>query len=68
MLALYIVHSVNKRKTESRNQTNTKLNISVRFEACALFDHVSVQKSGGTQLKLVITFSNYGEALFKPMK
>ncbi|KAI5088878.1 extracellular serine/threonine protein kinase FAM20C [Silurus meridionalis] len=28
----------------------------------------AVQKSGGTQLKLVITFSNYGQALFKPMK
>uniref|UniRef100_A0A8C2Z6T3 Family with sequence similarity 20 member C, like n=1 Tax=Cyclopterus lumpus TaxID=8103 RepID=A0A8C2Z6T3_CYCLU len=28
----------------------------------------AVQKSGGTQLKLVMSFSNYGEALFKPMK
>ncbi|KAM9494649.1 extracellular serine/threonine protein kinase FAM20C [Clarias gariepinus] len=28
----------------------------------------AVQKSGGTQLKLMITFSNYGQALFKPMK
>ncbi|XP_015144145.3 extracellular serine/threonine protein kinase FAM20C isoform X2 [Gallus gallus] len=28
----------------------------------------SVQKSGGTQLKLIMTFSNYGQALFKPMK
>uniref|UniRef100_A0A8C5Q3Q6 FAM20 C-terminal domain-containing protein n=1 Tax=Leptobrachium leishanense TaxID=445787 RepID=A0A8C5Q3Q6_9ANUR len=28
----------------------------------------SVQISGGTQLKLLITFSNYGQALFKPMK
>ncbi|KAB5526116.1 hypothetical protein PHYPO_G00148050 [Pangasianodon hypophthalmus] len=28
----------------------------------------AVQKTGGTQLKLVITFSNYGQALFKPMK
>uniref|UniRef100_A0A8C2Z6W8 Family with sequence similarity 20 member C, like n=1 Tax=Cyclopterus lumpus TaxID=8103 RepID=A0A8C2Z6W8_CYCLU len=27
-----------------------------------------LQKSGGTQLKLVMSFSNYGEALFKPMK
>lgn len=25
-------------------------------------------KSGGTQLKLIITFQNYGQALFKPMK
>ncbi|XP_039734982.1 extracellular serine/threonine protein kinase FAM20C isoform X2 [Pteropus medius] len=25
-------------------------------------------KSGGTQLKLVMTFQNYGQALFKPMK
>lgn len=28
----------------------------------------SVQKQGGTQLKLVMTFPNYGQALFKPMK
>ncbi|XP_041837725.1 extracellular serine/threonine protein kinase FAM20C-like isoform X2 [Melanotaenia boesemani] len=28
----------------------------------------SVQKSGGTQLKLVMSFPNYGQALFKPMK
>ncbi|XP_053711292.1 extracellular serine/threonine protein kinase FAM20C-like [Synchiropus splendidus] len=28
----------------------------------------AVQKSGGTQLKLVMTFPNYGQALFKPMK
>uniref|UniRef100_A0A8C9EMM2 FAM20 C-terminal domain-containing protein n=1 Tax=Pavo cristatus TaxID=9049 RepID=A0A8C9EMM2_PAVCR len=28
----------------------------------------SVQKSGGTQLKLIMTFPNYGQALFKPMK
>nr|XP_032638771.1 extracellular serine/threonine protein kinase FAM20C-like [Chelonoidis abingdonii] len=28
----------------------------------------SVQKPGGTQLKLIMTFPNYGEALFKPMK
>ncbi|XP_068107515.1 extracellular serine/threonine protein kinase FAM20C-like [Hyperolius riggenbachi] len=28
----------------------------------------SVQKPGGTQLKLVMTFPNYGQALFKPMK
>uniref|UniRef100_A0A8C3KQ84 FAM20 C-terminal domain-containing protein n=1 Tax=Calidris pygmaea TaxID=425635 RepID=A0A8C3KQ84_9CHAR len=26
------------------------------------------QKSGGTQLKLIMTFPNYGQALFKPMK
>ncbi|KAK3559010.1 hypothetical protein QTP86_000018 [Hemibagrus guttatus] len=25
-------------------------------------------KSGGTQLKLIMTFENYGQALFKPMK
>ncbi|TNN72966.1 Extracellular serine/threonine protein kinase FAM20C [Liparis tanakae] len=24
-------------------------------------------KSGGTQLKLIMTFQNYGQALFKPM-
>lgn len=29
---------------------------------------VSVQKPGGTQLKLIMTFPNYGQALFKPMK
>ncbi|XP_028935372.1 extracellular serine/threonine protein kinase FAM20C-like [Ornithorhynchus anatinus] len=28
----------------------------------------AVQKSGGTQLKLIMTFPNYGQALFKPMK
>ncbi|XP_038160741.1 extracellular serine/threonine protein kinase FAM20C-like [Cyprinodon tularosa] len=28
----------------------------------------AVQKSGGTQLKLVMTFPNYGQALFKPKK
>uniref|UniRef100_A0A8B9RHV0 Family with sequence similarity 20 member C, like n=1 Tax=Astyanax mexicanus TaxID=7994 RepID=A0A8B9RHV0_ASTMX len=28
----------------------------------------AVQKTGGTQLKLVMTFPNYGQALFKPMK
>ncbi|XP_062347327.1 extracellular serine/threonine protein kinase FAM20C-like [Cinclus cinclus] len=28
----------------------------------------SVQKSGGTQLKLIMMFPNYGQALFKPMK
>lgn len=27
-----------------------------------------VQKTGGTQLKLVMSFPNYGQALFKPMK
>lgn len=29
---------------------------------------LSVQKTGGTQLKLIMTFPNYGQALFKPMK
>ncbi|NXX98833.1 FA20C kinase, partial [Centropus bengalensis] len=29
---------------------------------------LAVQKSGGTQLKLIMTFPNYGQALFKPMK
>ncbi|CAL8287833.1 unnamed protein product [Arctogadus glacialis] len=28
----------------------------------------AVQKSGGTQLKLVMSFPNYGQAIFKPMK
>ncbi|XP_068178253.1 extracellular serine/threonine protein kinase FAM20C-like [Antennarius striatus] len=28
----------------------------------------TVQKSGGTQLKLVMSFPDYGQALFKPMK
>ncbi|XP_073448635.1 extracellular serine/threonine protein kinase FAM20C-like isoform X2 [Aquarana catesbeiana] len=28
----------------------------------------SVQKHGGTQLKLLMTFPDYGQALFKPMK
>nr|XP_020643266.1 extracellular serine/threonine protein kinase FAM20C-like [Pogona vitticeps] len=28
----------------------------------------SVQKPGGTQLKLIMSFPNHGEALFKPMK
>uniref|UniRef100_A0A8D0CC86 FAM20 C-terminal domain-containing protein n=1 Tax=Salvator merianae TaxID=96440 RepID=A0A8D0CC86_SALMN len=29
---------------------------------------ISVQKPGGTQLKLIMTFPNHGQALFKPMK
>lgn len=28
----------------------------------------SVQKTGGTQLKLLVTFPNYGQALLKPMR
>ncbi|XP_030595050.1 extracellular serine/threonine protein kinase FAM20C-like [Archocentrus centrarchus] len=28
----------------------------------------AVQRSGGTQLKLVMSFPNYGQAMFKPMK
>lgn len=28
----------------------------------------TAMKSGGTQLKLIMTFQNYGQALFKPMK
>lgn len=44
------------------------------FTVCALllWKHsqycFSVQKSGGTQLKLVMSFPNYGQAMFKPMK
>ncbi|XP_023251588.1 extracellular serine/threonine protein kinase FAM20C-like [Seriola lalandi dorsalis] len=30
--------------------------------------HSAVQKTGGTQLKLLISFPNYGQALLKPMK
>lgn len=33
----------------------------VRFSSTAM-------KSGGTQLKLIMMFQNYGQALFKPMK
>lgn len=29
---------------------------------------LAAMKSGGTQLKLIMTFQNYGQALFKPMK
>ncbi|MEQ2301382.1 hypothetical protein AMECASPLE_035211 [Ameca splendens] len=28
----------------------------------------AMQKSGGTQLKLIMSFSNYGQALLKPKK
>uniref|UniRef100_A0A3Q3NG77 FAM20C golgi associated secretory pathway kinase a n=1 Tax=Mastacembelus armatus TaxID=205130 RepID=A0A3Q3NG77_9TELE len=35
--------------------------------SCLLCVCVSM-KSGGTQLKLIMTFQNYGQALFKPMK
>ncbi len=28
----------------------------------------TAMKSGGTQLKLIMSFQNYGQALFKPMK
>uniref|UniRef100_A0A7N8YEH4 Family with sequence similarity 20 member C, like n=1 Tax=Mastacembelus armatus TaxID=205130 RepID=A0A7N8YEH4_9TELE len=34
----------------------------------ALSACVPVQKTGGTQLKLLISFPNYGQALLKPMK
>eukprot|EP00074_Homo_sapiens_P091262 XP_016867941.1 extracellular serine/threonine protein kinase FAM20C isoform X3 [Homo sapiens] len=30
--------------------------------------YLPAMKSGGTQLKLIMTFQNYGQALFKPMK
>ncbi|XP_017314424.1 extracellular serine/threonine protein kinase FAM20C [Ictalurus punctatus] len=44
-------------------------NLPVLVEQLSMHRIVSaVQKTGGTQLKLVMTFSNYGEALFKPMK
>lgn len=32
------------------------------------FVFLPAMKSGGTQLKLIMTFQNYGQALFKPMK
>ena len=32
------------------------------------FPPIAAMKSGGTQLKLIMTFQNYGQALFKPMK
>lgn len=32
------------------------------------FSSYAAMKSGGTQLKLIMTFQNYGQALFKPMK
>ncbi|XP_062845396.1 extracellular serine/threonine protein kinase FAM20C [Trichomycterus rosablanca] len=44
-------------------------NLPVLLEQMATGRIVStVQKTGGTQLKLVITFPNYGQVLFKPMK
>ncbi|KTF96856.1 hypothetical protein cypCar_00025049 [Cyprinus carpio] len=44
-------------------------NLSVLTQQMASLRIVSaVQKSGGTQLKLVMSFPNYGQALFKPMK
>ncbi|XP_052447099.1 extracellular serine/threonine protein kinase FAM20C [Carassius gibelio] len=44
-------------------------NLSVLTQQMASHRIVSaVQKSGGTQLKLVMSFPNYGQALFKPMK
>uniref|UniRef100_A0A3Q2UA59 Family with sequence similarity 20 member C, like n=1 Tax=Fundulus heteroclitus TaxID=8078 RepID=A0A3Q2UA59_FUNHE len=44
-------------------------NMELLTEQLATHPIVSaVQKSGGTQLKLVISFPNYGQALFKPKK
>ncbi|XP_051551009.1 extracellular serine/threonine protein kinase FAM20C-like [Myxocyprinus asiaticus] len=44
-------------------------NLSTLTQQLASYRIVSaVQKSGGTQLKLVMTFPNYGQALFKPKK
>lgn len=37
------------------------------FKAVLCFSPTAM-KSGGTQLKLIMTFQNYGQALFKPMK
>lgn len=33
-----------------------------------LFSLPAAMKSGGTQLKLIMTLQNYGQALFKPMR
>uniref|UniRef100_A0AAX7VBR4 FAM20 C-terminal domain-containing protein n=1 Tax=Astatotilapia calliptera TaxID=8154 RepID=A0AAX7VBR4_ASTCA len=58
------------------------VNTDIRFDPKAAEDQlISVEvnsdlvcltptamKSGGTQLKLIMTFQNYGQALFKPMK
>ncbi|XP_061840660.2 extracellular serine/threonine protein kinase FAM20C-like [Nerophis lumbriciformis] len=44
-------------------------NIDSVVEQLATHHIVSaVQKTGGTQLKLVMSFPNYGKAMFKPMK
>ncbi|XP_070846821.1 extracellular serine/threonine protein kinase FAM20C-like [Chaetodon trifascialis] len=44
-------------------------NMEALAEQLATHNIVSaVQKSGGTQLKLVMSFPNYGQAMFKPMK
>ncbi|XP_055074205.2 extracellular serine/threonine protein kinase FAM20C [Misgurnus anguillicaudatus] len=44
-------------------------NLPVLIKQLATHRIVSaVQKSGGTQVKLVMSFPNYGQALFKPMK
>ncbi|XP_076841231.1 extracellular serine/threonine protein kinase FAM20C [Brachyhypopomus gauderio] len=44
-------------------------NVAVLLQQMATNRIVSaVQKTGGTQMKLVMTFPNYGQALFKPMK
>uniref|UniRef100_A0A4W4HNQ3 FAM20 C-terminal domain-containing protein n=1 Tax=Electrophorus electricus TaxID=8005 RepID=A0A4W4HNQ3_ELEEL len=44
-------------------------NVAVLLQQLAINRIVSaVQKTGGTQLKLLLTFPNYGQALFKPMK
>lgn len=34
----------------------------------SLYAYIPVQKTGGTQLKLLMSFPNYGQALLKPMK
>ncbi|XP_037546282.1 extracellular serine/threonine protein kinase FAM20C-like [Nematolebias whitei] len=44
-------------------------NMELLIQQLAAHQIVSaVQKSGGTQLKLVMSFPNYGQALFKPKK
>uniref|UniRef100_A0A8C4SD85 Family with sequence similarity 20 member C, like n=1 Tax=Erpetoichthys calabaricus TaxID=27687 RepID=A0A8C4SD85_ERPCA len=56
---------INRYELYSRHDSN----VDILLKQLVTHKIVSaVQKPGGTQLKLVMSFPNYGQALFKPMK
>lgn len=44
------------------------MHLFIMHTAYLLYACIAVQKTGGTQLKLLMSFPNYGQALLKPMK